>query len=196
MSLFTSYEEWLSASIWWEPGFLSLGPLFSKTKATALSKRGLQWIRDIWDSGSNQFLSNDIIAEWFGLLPHEFDVWNTLCNRLLMQGQRFLIQRSPRPIKEEWIGLYVSPGDHVPRWVTQGGLIPAAHINSQVQVLHIPAGTELFSIQQTSWTLSPMTVPWSEDAAVFVDRVRIVQVVRGPRKNKILLFYGWIRELT
>jgi hypothetical protein len=47
-----------------------------------------------------------------------------------------------------------------------------------------------------SHTLSPVTLSELCEVSAFVDKVKIIQVTRVPRKTKILLFYSWIQELA
>jgi hypothetical protein len=115
--LIASFEEWLSASIWWDEGFSNISPLFSRLRAAPLSRQGLIHVRDAWLPENNSFVSSGVAAARFGLQPQEFATWETLCQRLLMHGQHFLIQRSVHPEKEEWLRFYASPLDSILQWV-------------------------------------------------------------------------------
>jgi hypothetical protein len=56
--LIASFEEWLSASIWWDEGFSNISPLFSRLRAAPLSRQGLIHVRDAWLPEDNSFVSS------------------------------------------------------------------------------------------------------------------------------------------
>jgi hypothetical protein len=91
--------------------------------------------------------------------------------------------------------LYADLGDPFPLRVTQGTSFPSARLGSHLQVLPIPADSDLFTVLPKSRTLSPaLLIPRKIQA--FVERTCVVQVFRGPQKLKILLFYGRTHDLS
>lgn len=148
-------------------------PLFPKLRAAALSRKGLLHVRDVWLPGINHFVFSKSVATRFGLLLHEFNSWELLCQRMLLLGQRFLIQRNAYPDKEEWIGFYTLPFNPTSLWVAQGGTIPAARLSSQLQVLLVPPNVDLFIVFAKSKTLSlALTIP--SEVQAFVEQTQVV----------------------
>jgi hypothetical protein len=94
----------------------------------------------------------------------------------------------------EWIGMYASPTDLLPVWITQGGAVSTACLTHQLQVVHVPQRTYLSTVLLRSRTLSPVLSP-PQDCQGLLDKVKVIQVTRGPCKVKVLLFYGRTREL-
>jgi hypothetical protein len=60
----------------------------------------------------------------------------------------------------------------------------------------VALGTDLFSVLPTSRILSPIDLTNAKEVSGFFDKVRVEQVVCGPSKVKIWLFYGHVWELA
>jgi hypothetical protein len=189
-------EEWNSSSFWWTLSFNTIGPGFSRVRATALARKGFQYIRDVLTPGTQCFISSEEAHIRFGLLPCEFRHWDIVCSRLARTGSRFLIQRPTKVEGKEWVGLYVSPADPLPLWVVQGNTIPTGQIGSQLQVLHVAQGATVFSVLPASVLLTPSPPDSVSTVVGFINRIRVETVTRGPKKKKILLFFGKTSTLT
>jgi hypothetical protein len=61
-----SFEEVMSEPFWWSEFSTTIGPGFSKLRATQLHRAGLQHIRDAWEE--DQFISAARAVVKFGLL--------------------------------------------------------------------------------------------------------------------------------
>ena len=114
----------------------------------AMSRRGFLYVHDAWVASANTFISSADVVVRFGLQRLGFPAWDALCHRLLLQGQRLLIQCKSSLEKKEWIGLYADPGDPFPLRVTQGASNPICSVGhppvgspnpSRLQPLHGPS---------------------------------------------------------
>jgi hypothetical protein len=85
-----------------------------------LSRAGLKWNKDTWDSVSLYIITSVATVSRFGLLSHEFCMWAGLRQRLMGQGCQFLSQCSLRPQALGWYGIYSSPTVKSPNYVLHG----------------------------------------------------------------------------
>jgi hypothetical protein len=200
----SSYDEWLSTAFWWSPGLGTIGPDFSRARASELFNSGLQFVWHAWCEGSAQIVSAHVAAERFGLLQTEFAGLDRIGRRLNMEGGRLLLCTSPRPGKEEWIGLFDPPTAAIPTVVFQGQVFPNYVISQDVQTLVFDDTQGCFTVMPQSKVLLPASEVQQVDRRrgrrrEYIGtpaRVRVQSVAKGPRKKTILFYYGKIRELT
>jgi hypothetical protein len=194
-----SYEEWLSASIWWTSGFKAIGPGFSKTRAAALSRNGLQFVRNVWSQYRLQLWSGEEVREQFGLRPAEFMAWNAVTLRIANIRRRFWLSSIDRPAPEKWVGIYNDPTDLMPSVVVQGNELSMGINGVGWQNVELIVDACTYVVLPNSRSLTP--VPQNPPSPVlsmqqgFLERVRVEQVITGPKKKKILLFYGKVKDL-
>jgi hypothetical protein len=70
-----SFEEWLSTSFWWGMGQNTIGPGFSKERATQLHNAGLKWNRSAWDFLNLTIITGIQAKARFGLQLEECHLW-------------------------------------------------------------------------------------------------------------------------
>jgi hypothetical protein len=109
-----SYEEWLSSPFWWTPGVETIGPDFSRIRASDLFNKGLQFIHHAWCENSARIIPAWDAMERFGLINTEFDNWGRISRTPNEIGGRLLLRSSPRPKKGEWIGLFPETAEPLP----------------------------------------------------------------------------------
>jgi hypothetical protein len=194
-----SYEEWLSASIWWTPGFGAIGPEFSKTRGAALARRGLRSVKDVWSQQHRRFWTNEEVNLNFGLRVIEYMSWEAICTRIATFGENFCVRRTNRHDPEEWLGIYPNPDDSLPVKVIQGRSLVSGYLNAGWQRLELERGAKSYSVLPSSRMLADNRCSLQPMDPVihhgFMSPVRVEQVVRGPKLKKILLFYGRVKDL-
>jgi hypothetical protein len=141
-----TYEEWLSASIWWTPGFGAIGPEFSKNRGAVLARRGLRSVKDVWSQQHCRFWTNEEVNLNFGLREIEYRSWEAICTRITTFGENFCIRRTNRLDSEEWLGIYSNPDDSLPIKVIQGRSLVSGHLNAGWQRLELEHGTKSHSV--------------------------------------------------
>jgi hypothetical protein len=191
-----TFEEWLSSHFWWTPSFETIGPEFPSKRAAALDRKGLQFIRDVWNHETNNFKPSEEVGETFGFSQDEYGYWATLCRHLLVLGNRLLIGRSNRISGDEWVGIYDSPNDIKPTCVLQGGSIVSIQHVDEKKVVTLLAEAWTYSVMPNSNILAPTrNGRGTRLIQGFMDKARVVEMIRSPKKRKILLFYGRIKDL-
>jgi hypothetical protein len=101
-----TYDEWLSTTFWWFPGLDNIGPDFSRVHMAKLFNRGLQLIRHVWCEESARIISVQVATVRFGLRLTDYAGWERVGRRMNVTGGQLLLQSSPQPRDEEWIGLF------------------------------------------------------------------------------------------
>ena len=142
----------------------------------------------------------------FGLLTAELQIWAGVVIRLYHTWADLLKTSSKKIECGEWVAVF-GDLDCAPLAVckTEEGFQPSTGFS----VVKIPSKTQLFTIKLASKSLdvfpgdSPkFPVIWDErgDDTLqvcrgTVCRVRVLEVIKGPKKTPILLYYGMIRKL-
>ena len=158
ISLPSTYDEWLSTNIWWGTSFNTIGPCFSKFRATQLHKLEFSYIRDMWIHDEQSFLSGPEMHARFGLLDSEYNNWAAICRPLTLMGSRFFLQRSSRPASKDWIGLYRNPNDAIPVVMTMDAHVQEGRIDGTRQPLRLTPAVPCWNVQEVSQTLAQLPV--------------------------------------
>ena len=146
------------------------------------------------------------IQDKYGLLPAEFPIWSAIVIRIYHTWDDLLKARSSMLKCGEWMAIF-GESDSFPVAVCRAdeGFQPSTS-NS---ILRIPRKIQLFTVKQVSKTLEviPEEMPkfpiiWDERGDDTVQlchgkvcRVRVVEVIKGPKKSPIWLYYGLISKL-
>jgi hypothetical protein len=148
-------------------------------------------------------ISTQVAEERYSLLPTEFEGWNRIGRRLSQEGSRLLLHTPIRPKDDEWIGLFETANASEPSLVFQGQAAQNCILNNVEQILVLMRRHDTYCPMSTSRILLPMSQP--AHAVACADnrwqvtghpmRVRVQEIVKGPRKRKILLYYGKTRNL-
>ena len=194
----------MSCSFWWLQFSLATDMGLSSAMAASLHKKGLKRYRDIWRRGL--FMTPLEVQENFGLLLVEFPMWSAVVARLYRTWDDLLKSSSRKLNCGEWLAIYGDP-DSLPLVVcrVEEGSQPSTGTN----MVRIPRKTQLLSVEQPSKSLEeiPGDTPkfptiWDEygDDTVqlcrgLVCRVRILEVIKGPKKASIWLYYRPISKL-
>ena len=200
----SNWDELLSSSFWWLQANSALNMGLSVGRAASLHRKGLRRYRDIWCNG--RFMNPLEVQGKFGLLTAELQIWAGVVIRLYHTWADLLKASSKKIECGEWVAVF-GDLDCAPLAVckTKEGFQPSTGFS----VVKIPSKTQLFTIKLASKLLdvfpgdSPkFPVIWDErgDDTLqvcrgTVCRVRVLEVIKGPKKTPILLYYGMIRKL-
>jgi hypothetical protein len=198
----TLFEEVMSESFWWSEFTITIGPGFSKNRASQLHRAGLQHIRDAWEDGL--FISTERASEKFGLLRMEHGAWTGVIDSLSTIWAGLLGGAKPTVDPQEWLGLFCEPDDGFPKFVLLAGNNPELVVGLAAQAWKIPLCTKVFVVQPLSRSLvmaqlpetcRPNEVPCTR---IFgrLCRVRVSEVTRGPKKTAILICYSETQRLS
>ena len=146
------------------------------------------------------------VQENFGVLPAEFPMWSEVVACLYHTWDDLLKSKSRKLNCKEWLAIYGDP-DSLPLVVCRAeeGFQPSIGTS----MVRIPCKIQLFTVKQASKSLEeiPVDTPkfpttWDEygDDIVqlcrgLVCRVRILEVIKGPKKASIWLYYRLISKL-
>ena len=200
----SSWEELMSSSFWWLQSNTIMDLGFSAVRADALHKKGLNRYRDIWSNG--RFMTPTEIQDKYGLLPAELPVWSALVVCIYHTWDDLLRASSKRINCREWIAIF-GEEDSLPLAVCRAdeGFQPSTGYNT----LRIPRKIQLFTVKQLSKTLeailedmSKFPIVWDERGDDTIQlcrgkvcRVRVLEMVKGPKKKSSWLYYGAISRL-
>ena len=146
------------------------------------------------------------VQENFGLLPVEFPTWSVVVTRLYHTWDDLLKSRSRKINCGEWLAIF-GDMDSAPLAVCRAeeGFQPS----TGTSMVRIPHKTQLFTVKQALKSLEeiPGDTPkfpttWDEfgDDTIqlyrnTVCRLRILEVIKGPKKASIWLYYRMISKL-
>ena len=200
----TNWDELLSCSFWWLQSNSAINMDLSVARAASLHKKGLRRYRDIWRNGS--FMNPLEVQENFGLLSKEFPAWSGIVIRLYHTWADLLKANSKKINCGEWLAVF-GDLDSVPLAIyrTEEGFQPSTSIST----VRIPSKTQLFMVKMASKSLEEIqgdspkfSTIWDELGDDMVQlcrgkvcRVRVVEVIKGPKKTPIWLYYGMISKL-
>lgn len=196
-----TYDEWLSADIWWSPGFNSIGPNFSKKRASQLHNKGLQFIRDIWDHASLTFVDFEVLQQRYGMLGTEEGNWATVSSRLTNMGSSLFIRQNCKPDNSEWVGFFRNHTDTLPISVFLGRDLINCRLDLGWQEIRISHQGTMWSVQASSRTMVASHLSGTVNQALtsqiegFPVRVRVQEVARGQKRIFTKLYCGRISEL-
>jgi hypothetical protein len=119
-------------------------------------------------------------------------------------GGQLLLRSSPRPRNEEWIGLFPIQDAQSPVVVFQAKEIPNYAMHGTVQQLSFNDTQGCYTVMAKSRVLLPITAGQRIGRNVDVHhnfsripaRVRVQDVLKGPRKKTIYLYYGKVQDLS
>ena len=200
----TNWEELMSCSFWWLESNSATDSGLSAARAAVLHKKGLKRYRDIWRN--ERFMTPREAQENFGLLPTEFPVWSVLVARIYHTWDDLLKARSGKINCREWLAIFEDT-DNLPLVVcrAEGGFQPSIGNST----LTIPHKIQLFTVKHVSKLLEEIpsdmpkfSITWDElgedtvqVCRCIVCRVRILEVIKGPKKTTIWLYYGLTSKL-
>jgi hypothetical protein len=192
------FEEVMNEGLWWSAEIPMIGPVFSKLMVATLHRDGLQRISDAWLDG--RFMTAPEVQAKFGMQHNEGKAWNKVTEHWLHKHP-CLAHGLPLPASEvnEWIGIYTALGDDFPIIVVKDTVGGSFQIGPPGRQWALPTSIEVHNVLQALWCLvkiQQVPVLRRNEAAssggpmrqheVFrvVLRMRIVDVVRGPRNRR------------
>ena len=199
-----NWDELLCCSFWWLQSNSAMDLGFSLLRAATLHKKGLRRYRDIWRNG--RFMNPLEVQINYGLLIEEFTAWSVVITRLHHTWEDLLKASSKKISCGEWLAVFADLNSApVVVCKAEEGFQPLTGIST----VRIPHKTQLFSVKLASKSLeeipgdtSKFPTVWDErrDDTVqvccgTVCRVRVLEVLKGPKKASIWLYYRLINNL-
>jgi hypothetical protein len=179
---------------------MQIGFGFSKARAAQMHRAGLKRIQDAWEDGS--LISIDRAKEKFGLKAGEDRAWLTATNLLTYTWAGMLRGINPVAGRQEWLGIFGEAENGLPQVVFQTGDSLLLRVGAPMQNLHIPWHIDLFAVQEVSRTLVQVRALAGIRDGIrgfgYVGRllrIRISEIEQGPKKTKMLLYFGEIAKL-
>lgn len=199
-------DELLSCSLWHCPPLPLIGLGFSRQRASVLHKNGMAFYRNIMTK--DNFLPIEELKERYGLLPQEEGAWAASIRNIQEYWEDIINTPRGNIQQGEWLGIYQAQEDLVPSIIWRA--LSNCSISEGSMIINIKQDARLFKISTSSSSLlleipkssCPETLicPRNSTRRVYslqgvVKRVRIIQVVRGPRKKEIFFHYGTVANL-
>jgi hypothetical protein len=198
----SNYKEWLNSSFWWSGNNGNLGPEFSRERAAKLFHDGLQQIRHVWRENSQQFILTDEASERFGLGLAKYSNWDRIYRRLTETRRQLKRQFSTTPRANEWIRVFDSPRSDFPNVVFERSETRGLIFSNQPQLIQFNRRSLYFFVLEKSRILSMYVAndqvevdPQHQTFFGFVSKIRIQNIVKGPKKKSILFYYGRLKDL-
>ena len=203
------FEEVLSESFWLSEALSIIGLGFSKSCASALHKRGLKYIQDVW---SNQhFISFQTILAKFDLYRTELGAWATTTRNLIQQWPCLRNDISTTVVDKEWLGLYLCETNPSLAAVTRVKHVSTFQVDVQGN-WPIPDSVDLFLVAPQSQTLllfslealkmlAPMDLQDNSTFGVATStwhRTCVETISRGQKQRKfqVNFFYGRVDQFS
>jgi hypothetical protein len=197
-----SFEEVMSEPLWWSNFSTLIGPGFSKARATQLHQAGLRRLSDAWRDGA--LLSAAAVQAQFGLRDNESGTWDPAIDMLNRTWASLLRGINPLPDPKEWLGIFSDHPNELPLAIFQAGHGDSLRVSPELKRWWLPFHLTIFTVLPASRSLVEARPPiglganGARGTALFgkLARVRIVDLVRGPKKVSMRLFYGETQSLA
>lgn len=180
--------ELLHSNVWLFEGLDLINQGFTSCKGLNLYRKGIQFVDDVWDSETRDFLT------WgaaFELTLTKMGDWDLFINKLSGKWRQLLENDTVTTHAGQWLGFYVAGGED-PAFVlqcTQDFSPQCMHY----QHLSMPLQVQCYTMGTHSRCLSLWEKPIGEMEGLFHE-VKFIHTTRGQKKEgeieKIIFFYG------
>jgi hypothetical protein len=106
LSDLTNFYCMLNKCLWFEDCLHLIGPNMAKARAAELFKRGMQTVRDVWDTEAGCLKEWDEVAERFQLTQEDRPFWRQLTDSFPRDWSCKLRIGPLHLKKREWLGIF------------------------------------------------------------------------------------------